>query len=138
MATEFRMSRRVEFAETDVSGNVHFSAFFRYMEEAEHGLWRASGLTIFDPESDIHYPRLTTSFEFHSPLRFEDEFEICIQISAITRRTVRYTCVLTCGDRKVATGTLVIVCVNMRSRPMRATEIPADIVERLQAGAARE
>ena len=42
----FRYSRRVQFAETDLAGIVHFSMFFRYMEEAEHALWRAAGLTI--------------------------------------------------------------------------------------------
>ena len=30
----FRYSRRVQFADTDLVGIVHFSMFFRYMEEA--------------------------------------------------------------------------------------------------------
>jgi 4-hydroxybenzoyl-CoA thioesterase/acyl-CoA thioester hydrolase len=129
------MSRRVEFAETDAAGFVHFSAFFRYMEEAEHALWRASGLRIFVHDSDIHFPRLSTSFNFHSPLRFEDEFEVSIQVAAITDRTVRYTCVVTSGERKIATGTLIIACVCMRpGGPMRPADIPAEVVERLQAG----
>ena len=37
------MTRRVQFHETDLAGLVHFSIFFRYMEEAEHALWRAAG-----------------------------------------------------------------------------------------------
>ena len=32
---QFRQTRRVQFAETDLAGIVHFSNFFRYMEEAE-------------------------------------------------------------------------------------------------------
>jgi acyl-CoA thioester hydrolase len=34
MAFEFKLTRRVEFAETDMAGIVHFSNFFRYMESA--------------------------------------------------------------------------------------------------------
>ena len=29
-----------------MAGVVHFSWFFRYMEEAEHALWRAAGLSV--------------------------------------------------------------------------------------------
>ena len=38
----------VEFAETDAAGIVHFSVFFRYMEEAEHAVWRQAGLDIVE------------------------------------------------------------------------------------------
>ena len=46
MPSEFRLRRRVQFYETDAAGMVHFSWFFRYMEEAEHALWREAGLSI--------------------------------------------------------------------------------------------
>ena len=46
MASEYRLRRRVQFYETDAAGIVHFSWFFRYMEEAEHALWREAGLSI--------------------------------------------------------------------------------------------
>ena len=44
--SEHRLARRVQFYETDAAGVVHFSDYFRYMEEAEHALWRAAGLSI--------------------------------------------------------------------------------------------
>ena len=43
MPSEHRMRRRVQFYETDAAGIVHFSWFYRYMEEAEHALWREAG-----------------------------------------------------------------------------------------------
>ena len=46
MVSEYRLRRRVQFYETDAAGIVHFSWFFRYMEEAEHALWREAGLSI--------------------------------------------------------------------------------------------
>ena len=46
MSFEFRLKRRVQFYETDAAGIVHFSTYFRYMEEAEHALWRDAGMSI--------------------------------------------------------------------------------------------
>ena len=45
------MRRRVRFYEVDGAGIVHFSWFFRYMEEAEYELWRSAGLRAAARES---------------------------------------------------------------------------------------
>ena len=65
--SEFRYRRLVQFAETDLAGVVHFSCFFRYMEEAEHALWRAAGLTIAPRDSDLGFPRVSASIDFLAP-----------------------------------------------------------------------
>src|SRR5215813_11061995 len=123
MPCEYRFRRRVNFYETDAAGLVHFSWFFRYMEEAEHALWREAGLSIHPPGSELGFPRVSTSFEFHSALRFEQEFDVHLRVAAITKRSIRYTCVLTDGDTKIASGTLVTVCVRHRlNEPMAAVE----------------
>ena len=36
MAHEYRTSRRIEFADTDMAGIAHFSRFYVFMEQAEH------------------------------------------------------------------------------------------------------
>ena len=133
MPSEYRLRRRVQFYETDAAGIVHFSWFFRYMEEAEHAMWREAGLSIHSPESMVGFPRVATSFDFHRPLRFEQEFEIWLRIAAITKKTIRYACHLTQGDVKIATGTLTVACVRRQPNgPMTATEIPAEIAARFQ------
>jgi acyl-CoA thioester hydrolase len=131
--SEYRLRRRVHFYETDAAGIVHFSAFFRYMEEAEHALWREAGLSIHPSEGEIGFPRVATSFEFHRPLRFEQEFDVWIRIVAMTRKTIRYACLVTREETKIATGSLTIACVRRRpNEPMRAIEIPSEIAARLQ------
>jgi len=67
----FTLRRRVQFYETDAAGIVHFSWFFRYMEEAEHAMWRDAGLSIHPGVSDLGWPRIAASFDFRRPLRFE-------------------------------------------------------------------
>ena len=78
MAYEFKAIRRVEFAETDMAGIVHYSNFFRYMETAEHGFFRSLGLSVvmdqFDPP--VGWPRVHAECDYVFPLRFEDEVEI--------------------------------------------------------------
>lgn len=129
--SEHRLTRRVQFHETDAAGIVHFTSFFRYMEEAEHALWRAAGLSIAPPGSALGWPRVEASFEYHRALRFEDEFEVCIRIAAIEPRAIRYVCELTRGAKRIATGTLAIVCVSKGpGESMVAVPIPPEIAAR--------
>jgi YbgC/YbaW family acyl-CoA thioester hydrolase len=132
--SEHRLTRRVQFAETDAAGIVHFTSYFRYMEEAEHALWRAAGLSIAPPGSAVGWPRVFASFDYHRALRFEDEFLISIRITAIDDRRMSYVCELTRGAKKVATGALTIACVSKgQGESMRAIPIPSDIAARFRA-----
>lgn len=131
--SEHRLMRRVQFHETDAAGLVHFTSFFRYMEEAEHALWRAAGLSIAPAGSEIGWPRLTASFEYHRPLRFEDEFEAHIRITSMDGRTIRYRCLLSRGGEKIATGELAIICVSRQpNATMKAIPIPETIAARFR------
>ncbi len=42
----FRTSRRIEFADTDMAGLVHFANFFRFMEAAEVEFLGSRGLSV--------------------------------------------------------------------------------------------
>jgi acyl-CoA thioester hydrolase len=129
--SELRLRRRVQFSETDAAGIVHFSCFFRYMEDAEHALWRANGLTIYQADSPIGWPRVGASCEFHRALKFEQEFDVTIRVAEITQRSMSYACEMTQNGQKIATGTLKIACVNkLPDGTMKSTEIPEDIARR--------
>jgi YbgC/YbaW family acyl-CoA thioester hydrolase len=130
--------RRVAFSETDAAGIVHFSTYFRYFEDAEHALWRNAGLSIHPGQSDIGWPRVSASCEFHRALKFEQEFEIAVQITEISKRTVTYAGTITRDGDKVATATWKIACVNkLPDGSMRSAEIPPDVAERLKPFAYR-
>ena len=138
MATsEFRLTRRVQFYETDTAGIVHFSVFFRYMEETEHAMWRAAGLSIAPPGAAIGFPRVATSFEFLRPLRFEDEFDVVLRVTQKTTKSLSYAATIEVSGAVAARGTLTVVCVSKRpGEPMRGTAIPADIADRFTVSAA--
>lgn len=120
--------RRVQFPETDASGIVHFTNFFKYVEEAEHSMWRAAGRSIADHTADIGWPRVAASFEFRKPLRFEDEFEVHIKVAEKTRKTIRYSAELRKDGQVHAIGSLTIICVRRQpGQPARARDIPPEI-----------
>ena len=131
--SEFRLTRRVHFYETDSAGIVHFSVFFRYMEEAEHAMWRAAGVSIAVPGAAIGFPRVATSFEFLRPLRFEDEFEVVLRVTGKSTKSLSYAATIETGGVVAARGTLTIACVTKRQdEPMRGTAIPSDIADRFE------
>jgi acyl-CoA thioester hydrolase len=121
--SEYTLRRRVNFYEVDQAGIVHFSNFYRYMEEAEYGLWRSAGVSL-QPTPEYGFPRVAASFEFHAPLRFDEEFSVCLQIAHIGRTSLRYSCRISRGDTAIATGSMTLVCVSPGT--MRPVPLPPD------------
>jgi YbgC/YbaW family acyl-CoA thioester hydrolase len=132
----FHYRRRVQFAETDLAGIVHFACFFRYMEEAEHALWRAAGLTIARAGETTGWPRLAASFDYKAPLRFEDEFEVGIRIASVTRRSLQYEFTIDKDGVTVGIGTITTALVSRKpGEPMKALDLPDDVIAKLRAAA---
>ena len=136
LCSEYTLRRRVLFYEVDSASIVHFSNYFRYMEEAEHAMWREAGLSIVRAQSGVGFPRVAAGFEYHRPLRLEDEFDVHIRIVGISRRSIKYACTLTKGEESIATGSLTVVCVVQQpDKSMKAVPIPPEIVARLAVAA---
>jgi YbgC/YbaW family acyl-CoA thioester hydrolase len=133
VVSEYRLKRRVQFYETDTAGIVHFSWFYRYMEEAEHALWRAAGLSIARPGAGVGFPRVAATFDFRRPLEFEDEFEVHIRIVRFGEKSIRYAADVTKDGEEIATGSLTIACIARHAdAPLRSTVIPHEIAGRFE------
>ena len=130
---EFRYPRRAQFAETDLAGIVHFSWMFRYMEEAEHALWRAAGLSVAALGSDVGWPRVAATFTFRSPLRFEDEFEVVVRLAEARARALTYAHTIARGSTIIGTGTMTSVCVrHAEDGSMVTLPVSAEVLDRLR------
>src|SRR5687767_12511660 len=92
MPSEFTFSRRIEFAETDLAGIVHFSNFYRMMEMTEHAFFRSLGFSIQQDFDGVHigWPRVAAACEFFKPLRFEDTVEVQLFVAEVRTRSIRY------------------------------------------------
>jgi YbgC/YbaW family acyl-CoA thioester hydrolase len=136
---QFAILRRVEFSDTDMAGIVHFSAYCRYMESAEHALFRSLGHSIVTEIDGRLYgwPRVHMECDWMAPLRFEDEFEIRLFVREVRSKALVFDFVFTrtsgTQPQRVATGSLTTVCVTHDgSGAMRAAAIPTQIADRLR------
>ncbi|MBI4717595.1 MAG: acyl-CoA thioesterase [Planctomycetes bacterium] len=133
MPGEFRMTRRVQFVETDLAGVLHFSNYYRWMEEAECGFWRSLGLKVVNPHEGGHmsWPRAATSCEYFAPARFEDELELTLTVAAVGERSVTFEVEFRRDGERIARGRSTGVCCIMSDGAFRSTRIPDDIRSKL-------
>lgn len=133
----FVYRRRVQFAETDLAGIAHFAMLFRYMEEAEHALWRAAGLSIAKAGENVGWPRVAASLAFRAPLKFEDEFDVHVTIDEVSRSTISYRHILMLGATVIAEGTMTAVHVDKKpGDALKSAPIPQATIDALTSAAA--
>lgn len=143
MAYEFKITRRVEFSETDMAGIVHYSNFFRYMETAEHAFYRSLGFSVVTRDIDppVGWPRVHAECDFMKPLRFEDEVEIHMLVAEKKARTLkllfRFWKKNAAPPEEVARGNLVVVCVaHTPGGGMASVPIPGHIADKIEVAPA--
>ena len=131
--SELRTRRRVEFADTDMGGIVHFARFFVFMESAEHELLAAAGTAVhFEHEGVLlGWPRRSAACDYRSPARLGDVLEIHVRVVRKGRSSMTYAFDFTCGGRRVASGRLASVCCALGGGHPRPVAIPEALAARL-------
>jgi acyl-CoA thioester hydrolase len=127
MAEAFRCTRQVEFNDTDMAGIAHFTAFFRWMEEAETAFLRSLGLTVLGEwqGEKVSLPRVSVSCDFAKPVRFGDELSIAVTVEKIGRTSLSYAFDFFQGGNQVARGHITAVfCQTVPGQGLTAREIP--------------
>jgi len=140
MAFEFKLTRRVEFAETDMAGIVHFSNFFRYMENAEHAFYRSLGGCVIMNELDppLGFPRVHAECDYRRPIRFEDNLEIHLLVRDKRAKVLSYLFKFrklteNGPSEEVARGILTVVCVaHNRDGSMNSAPIPDFLANQIE------
>jgi len=148
MAFEFRMTRQVEFAETDMAGIVHFSRFFLWMESVEHAFWRSLGFSVHGEDGDVRYgfPRVHAECDFKAPVRFEDQVEAHLSVVEKRQKKISFEIVFSKLDDagkptvELARGLVTVVCVAMPKggEPMRSIPIPPRIDAAIEVAPQRQ
>ena len=143
---KFRTRRLVEFRDTDAAGIVHFSAFFPWMEAAEHEMLRSAGIQVLPPKGDpsaVTWPRVSVSCDYANAARFEDWLEIEVEVIKVGRSSVQYQVLFSRDDGQdrptpIATGRTVTVCCRLLpGGGLEKAEIPAEIRGKLEPPSAR-
>ena len=134
MPSEFSILRRVQFAETDMAGIVHFANYFRMMEEVEHAFFRSLGLSVSMQHEGMHvgWPRVSVSCDYIGPVRFEQELELKLRVARLGEKSFSYEVDFLVDGRRMALGKTTSVCCELRpDGAMRSIPIPAPIREKL-------
>lgn len=135
--SQFRTRRRIEFADTDMAGIVHFANFFRFMETAELEFLKAHGLSFnWQWQNEmLGFPRVSAMCNYLKPARFEDVLDISVRVQNIGRKSVTYTFEFFNGTELIAQGEVSTVCCRVGDNDQfESLEIPAAFRERLEAG----
>ena len=133
MPDSFSIKRRVQFAETDMAGIVHFSNYFRWMEEVEHAFFRTLGLGIAMRYEGIElgWPRVNVACEYFAPLRFEDEVELRLSVTKVGNKSMSYEVDFLLNGKSTALGKSTSVCCAHTPDGLNAITIPDGIRAKL-------
>ena len=138
-AFHFTCQRRVEWADTDCAGIVHFTSFLRYVESAEHEFWRSLGRSVHMGEGDDKqgWPRLSLHCDFAKPVRFEQVLTIALRIMKVGSTTLNYGFWIMDGgnpDTELVASvefTIIHVGFDPASGKIQKMPIPEDLKETL-------
>ena len=134
----FITSRRVEFVDTDMAGIVHFTNFFRYMEQAEAEFFRSQGHSLASTKngSGPGWPRVAASASFKAPAYHNDVLDVRIFVRRRGFKSLTLQFEFRRGETLVATGQIkTAYCRFEPGQPIQSLEIPSPV--RLAAGAVR-
>jgi YbgC/YbaW family acyl-CoA thioester hydrolase len=137
MPTLFRTTRRVEFADTDMAGIMHFANFFRFMEAAETEFLRTLGLSVsMNWEGQgIGFPRVSASCDYLKPAHFEDVLEVTVRLARLGRKSVTYAFEFFKDGDVIARGQISSVfCRIGTGHKVESLEMPTFLRERLEQG----
>ena len=137
MPAQFVTTRRVEFADTDMAGIIHFANYYHYMEEAEHTFFRSLGLSVMQSQPDgsvIGWPRVSASCSFEVPAYFEDELQVRLRIERVGGKSLNYVIEFWRGETRLAHGRLKTVCCLCRpGQPLKSMLIPGEYLAKIEA-----
>jgi len=135
MSPSLHTTRRIEFADTDMAGIVHFANFFRFMEAAEQEFLRARGLSVamrWEGEA-IGFPRVAASCDYVRPVRFEDVLDVTVKVHNVGRKSVTYAFEFLKEGALVARGQVSSVCCRVNDgREIESITIPDGIRAKLE------
>jgi acyl-CoA thioester hydrolase len=103
------LETRVAWVDTDAGARIHFTAAFRWAEEAETELMRRLGLPR---ERWGSFPRRKVEAEYLKVLRFDDEIEVRLRVDNVGRTSVTYAWTIAKGGEPHIKGRHTVVHVD--------------------------
>jgi len=138
---ELRTRRKVEFADTDMVGIVHFARFFVFMETAEHEFLSSLGTPVLfeDDGHSMGWPRVSVTCDYLAPARYGDVLDIHLRVVKKGRSSLTYAIDFSRDGKPIARGRVTAACCRLGPHKMEAVRIPSFLADRIdEAPAAAE
>jgi len=134
MAYEYRTTRRIEWADTDTAGIIHFSRYFCFMEEVEHEFLRSLGLScIMERDGQrITWPRVNATCDFIEPVRFEDVVDVHLTVKRKGTKSVTFGFEFSHSGVAVARGQVTAACCRIEAHKLVAIPIPEFVSSKIE------
>ena len=129
----FKTSFRVTWVDTDAAGVVHYSNYFRFFERTEEEFYRHLGFDFTDfRKRGLWFPRVEAFCQYKRPATYGDLIEVEVYVEELREKSVKLSFNVLKEETQslLASGHLVIVAADKETG--HATQIPADIVEKLR------
>lgn len=143
MASSFTYDRRVEFADTDTAGVVHFTNLLRYLEEAEHAFYRSLGVSAYvrDEEGVFGLPRVSIRCDYRAPVGYGEVVRVHLRVREIGRSSIGYAASFHGADEgspEIARAEMTVASVYraLGEERWRGTPLPERLRERLEVASA--
>ena len=110
----------VAWVDTDASGRIHFTAPFRWVEAAEHALYRQ-----VDPPIEVGtFPRRAVESTYHRPLAAGDAYEVELTAKRVGNSSIAYAWRILHDGELCIEGSHAVVHVGLDGR---AAPVPAQL-----------
>jgi len=122
--TVYQHSSRIAFADTDASGNQHFTKVFRHVEEAEHAFLRSRGVSVFD-RSAGSWARVQVWCDYKRPLACGEQIGVALRMARLGSSSITWEFAITdTAGETAASGSMTTVRVDPEghSRPIEPAE----------------
>jgi len=130
----FRTTFRVCWSDTDAAQVVHFSNYFRFFEKAEEEFYRHLGFCFTDAKlsRELWFPRVETLCQYKKPARFNDIIEVELEVEELKEKSVKYQFRIFNKENAALLANSYVIIVAADKQAGKATQIPAEIVEKLK------
>ena len=117
----------VRYADTDAQGVVFFANYLTYMDEATTAWLDAAGVRYAALlAAGVDFVYADAHIAYRGSARHGDTVTVSSRVVAVGRTSFTSSCVIRVGERLVAEGELVHVCVDTAGRPVLVPDVLRD------------
>lgn len=117
--SEFRISVRVYYEDTDAGGVVYYANYLKFMERARTEWVRSLGFELDEMhrEDGVLLVVSEAQVKYYTPARFNELLEVGMRVVKKGRASLDVAQAVYSGERVCVSGMIRIACVNNEMRP---------------------